>query len=254
MRNVLITGASSGIGEACATQFAENGDNVILLARRMDKLSKIKESAEKINPRLTVHIVQCDVRDANNVKATIESLPIELRKIDVLVNSVGVTLGEGSICERNLDDWITMIDTNVSGVVSATHTVLPGMVERDKGHIITLGSTAGSYPRPGNPIYCGSKAFTKQFSLSLRADLKGSKVRVTSLEPGTVQGTEIALGRVNGDLDRLNKIYEGYDHINADDIASTVVWISNTPERMNINSLELMSTCQTFSHLTVTKK
>jgi 3-hydroxy acid dehydrogenase/malonic semialdehyde reductase len=244
MKTVLITGASSGIGSALAHAYSRQGYSLVLAARRSARLEKL---AHKLaNP---VHTICVDIADSEALQSSLADLPPGFRDIDILVNNAGVTIGEGPIHQRKLEDWNTMIDTNIRGLIQCTRMVLPGMVLRGNGHIVNLGSTAGTYPRPGNPIYCASKAFGKQFSLALRADLHGTGVRVTSIEPGTVQDTELAINRVGGDVSRLAEIYSGYEYLTPEDIARTIVWCTTVPSHVNVNRIDLMATCQTFSNL-----
>ena len=248
-KTAFITGASSGIGAACARRFSKEGYNLIILARRKDVMENlVKELVTH------THIIDVDIKNSNELEGKLLQLPTELKDIDVLVNCAGITLGEGPIHKAQLSDWMNMIDVNIKGVITCTRILLPGMVERNKGHIINIGSTAGTYPRPGNPIYVASKAFTKQFSLALRADLKGLNVRVTSIEPGTVKNTELALGRLGNDRNRLKSLYDGYDYLEPEDIAESVFWVTQLPSRVNINRIDLMATCQTFGNLQNHKK
>ncbi|KTC98715.1 SDR family NAD(P)-dependent oxidoreductase [Legionella erythra] len=244
-RTVLITGASSGIGFAAARKFAQQNYKLILLARQEDKLIYAKE-----NLSTPTYIIKTDISDLTSLRHQLENLPAEFKDIDVLVNNAGVTLGEGPIEDRNIADLEKMVSVNINGLLYCTQIILPLMVKRNSGHIINIGSTAGTYPRPGNPLYCASKAFSKQFSLALRADLTGKKIRVTSIEPGTVKGTDLALGRVGGDRARLNALYEGYEYLNPEDVAETIFWAASLPEHVNINRIDVMATCQSFSNLT----
>lgn len=245
VKTVLITGASAGIGSALTREFDRHGYRLVLVARRKDRLDEL--ASEISSP---VHTICMDVADGAHLETALSSIPAPFADIDVLVNNAGVTIGEGPIHERKLEDWNDMIDTNIRGLIQCTRMILPGMVQRRTGHIFNLGSTAGTYPRPGNPVYCASKAFSKQFSLALRADLHGAGIRVTSIEPGTVQDTELAINRVGGDVSRLSEIYAGYDYLTPDDIARTVVWCASLPDRVNVNRIDMMATCQTFAHLT----
>lgn len=247
-KTVCITGASSGIGTALAREYARYGYQLILVARRRDRLEALADQLS-----VPVHIVAADVSSIDDVTTGIETLPDRFRAIDILVNNAGVTIGEGPIHERSLNDWNVMIDTNIRGLVQCTRILLPLMTARGYGHIVNLGSTAGTYPRPGNPIYCASKAFAKQFSLALRADLVGKRIRVTSIEPGTVQDTELVLNRVGGEIQRLREIYAGYEYLTPEDIARTIAWCTEMPDRVNINRVDLMATCQTFSNLSNVK-
>ncbi|AXE32493.1 hypothetical protein DK842_00320 [Chromobacterium phragmitis] len=246
---IFITGASSGIGAACARRFAEAGHALILLARRGERLQALKDSLG-----VPVHLICRDVADSEGLADEMSRLPAGFQDIAVLINCAGVTLGAASPEEGDLEQWGRMVDTNIKGLIACTRLALPGMVRRNRGLIINIGSTAGSYPRPGNPVYCASKAFSKQFSLALRADLAGRNVRVTSIEPGTVQSTELALGRLNGDAAELEKMFAPYDYLQPQDVADTALWLSQLPERVNINRIDMMATCQTFSHLSNSKR
>ncbi|MBM2883305.1 SDR family NAD(P)-dependent oxidoreductase [Chromobacterium phragmitis] len=245
---ILITGASSGIGAACARKFAEEGHSLILLARRQERLQALKKFLS-----VPVHLICQDVADAAMLSRELSNLPERFQGIDVLINCAGVTLGDSAPHLSDLDQWQRMVDTNINGLIACTRLVLPGMVQRNRGLIINIGSTAGSYPRPGNAIYCASKAFSKQFSLALRADLAGSAIRVTSIEPGTVKDTELALGRLDGDVEALRRQQMPYDYLLPRDVAETAWWISRLPGRVNINRVDMMATCQTFSHLSNNK-
>lgn len=247
-RTVFITGASSGIGLASAKRFAKAGSKLILLARREENLINLQK--EFGTP---MHFIVGDISNLEFLKSSIDILPNEFTDIDILVNNAGVTLGEGPIENRNIADLERMVDVNINGFLYCTQLILPKMVARNRGHIINLGSTAGTYPRPGNPLYCASKAFTKQYSLALRADLKDKAIRVTSIEPGTVKGTELALGRLGGDRAKLDAMFEGYDYLVPEDVAEAIFWVASLPENVNINRIDMMATCQVFSNLSSTK-
>jgi 3-hydroxy acid dehydrogenase/malonic semialdehyde reductase len=242
---VLVTGASSGIGEAVARRFVREGARVILTARRLDRLTSIvSELGERSLAR------QLDVTDAAAVVKLIHDLPEPFAAISVLVNNAGGALGVAPAHEASLDDWHTMIDANVKGLVNVTHAVLPGLVARDRGHVINIGSVAGSYPYPGGNTYGGTKAFVEQFSLGLRADLLGKRVRVTSIEPGMVE-TEFSLVRFKGDAAKADAVYAKFEPLSADDIAESVFWCANLPENVNINRLEVMPVMQSFAGFAV---
>lgn len=237
---VLVTGASSGIGEATARLFAAAGARVILAARRAERLATLQ--AELGERSL---IVPLDVRDRAATFAAIEALPEAFASVSILVNNAGLALGLSPAESIDLDDAETMIDTNLKGLVTCTRALLPGMIARGVGHIINLGSVAGSYPYPGGNVYAGSKAFVHQFSLALRADLLGKGVRVTSIEPGMVE-TEFSRVRFKGDDDRADAVYQNFEALTADDIAQSIFWCASLPARVNINRLELMSQSQSF--------
>ncbi|MDX7992268.1 bifunctional NADP-dependent 3-hydroxy acid dehydrogenase/3-hydroxypropionate dehydrogenase YdfG [Xenorhabdus littoralis] len=243
---VFVTGATSGFGEAIARRFIENGSVVIATGRRKDRLDKLKqELGEKFHP------IQFDVRDRVAIEQAIQQLPDTLRNIDVLVNNAGLALGLEPAHQANPDDWDTMIDTNTKGLVNMTRALLPHMVQLNHGHIINIGSIAASWPYSGGNVYGATKAFVKQFSLGLRADLQGKKIRVTDIEPGLVGGTEFSQVRFKGNDEKVGKTYEGADALTADDVAEAVFWVANLPSRVNINTLEMMPVCQSFAGLSV---
>jgi len=247
-KTVMITGASSGFGEACARRFASAGARLVLMARRLERLEKLK--GELSTP---VHIVRLDVRDRQRVEEALASLPPEFSEIDILVNNAGLSLGLEPAHETDLDDWEVMVDTNIKGLMYFTRLVLPGMVERNRGHIINLGSVAGTYPYPGGNVYGGTKAFVKQFSLNLKADLVGTAVRVTDIEPGIAE-TEFSLVRFKGNAERACGVYEGTKPISAEDIGEIIFWVSSLPDHININLLEVMPVCQSFGFFAIDRK
>lgn len=244
-RCVFITGATSGIGEACARAFQARGDKLILLGRRESALAALKSA---LGPE-TTHTVALDVRDRAALEAALAALPDAFRDIDVLVNNAGLALGIEKAQDANADDWDVMIDTNVRAFAHVTRLVLPGMVKRNKGHIIAMGSVAGSYPYTGGSVYGASKAFTEQFSLMLRADLTGTRVRVTSIEPGAVE-TSFSEVRFKGDKAKADAVYQGLEALTAEDIADVVRYCADLPDRVNINRIELMSIAQSFAGFT----
>ncbi|MCO7224598.1 SDR family oxidoreductase [Pleionea sp. CnH1-48] len=249
-KTVLITGASSGFGEACAIHFAALGARVILSARRQHRLDELQQ---KLSEHTEVHTLTLDVRKRDEVAAAIANLPEEWQAIDVLVNNAGLALGLDAAHNASLDDWDDMIDTNNKGLAYMTRAVLPGMVERDRGHIINIGSIAGSYAYPGGNAYGATKAFVAQFSRNLRADLAGKHIRVTNIEPGLAE-TEFSVVRFHGDIDAAQNVYKNTLPLIADDIARCVTWASEQPEHVNINNIEVMPTCQTWSALSVSKE
>jgi NADP-dependent 3-hydroxy acid dehydrogenase YdfG len=248
-KTVLITGASSGFGEAIARHLAAKGDRLILVARRLERLERLKS---ELAPSALIHLVQLDVRERAQVEQKLADLPAEFSAVDVLVNNAGLALGLGPAQEAELDDWETMIDTNCKGLTYCTRVLLPGMVARNRGHVVNIASTAGSYAYPGANVYGATKAFVIQFSDNLRCDLLGSKVRVTCIAPGMAE-TEFSLVRFKRDAGKAAAVYAGSDAMNADDIARAVVYATDQPERLNINFIELMPVTQAWAGLKVVK-
>ncbi len=247
--NVLITGASAGFGKALAERLVANGHRVIGCARRLDKLNALAEIlGEAFLP------VVMDVSDTASIPQIIADLPADFKQIDVLVNNAGLALGTEPAHSASLDDWMRMTDTNVKGLMALTHAVLPAMVARDSGYIINVGSIAGSWPYFGGNVYGATKAFVKQFSLNLRADLIGTQVRVTNLEPGNVAGTEFSNVRYHGDDDKAAQVYDGFKTMTGDDIGDILLWLIESPAHINVNRLEVMPVAQTYNGLTITKQ
>ena len=247
---VLITGATAGFGAAIARRFVREGHRVIAAGRRADRLAALRAELGAAS----VLALPLDVRDRAAVATTIAALPPDWADVDVLVNNAGLALGLEPAQKADLDQWETMIDTNNKGLVFVTRAVLPGMVARDRGHVVNMGSVAALYPYPGGNVYGATKAFVKQFSLNLRADLFGTKVRVTDVEPGLVGGSEFSVVRFGGDTARAASMYEGTDPLTPEDIAEAVYWVTTLPARMNVNTLELMPVCQSFGRLAIDKK
>lgn len=242
---VFITGASSGIGEACAEAFAAAGARLLLSARRADRLEAV---AEKLRERheVEVHTVAMDVRDVGVVTHMITELPEEWRKIDVLVNNAGLARGFEPIAEGDSRDWDEMIDTNVKGLLYVTRAVLPGMIERNAGHVINIGSIAGDEIYPNGVVYCGTKAAVDAISRGLRMDLVGTAVRVTDIKPGMVE-TEFSDVRFHGDAERAAKVYEGVTPLTASDVADTVFYAATRPPHVNIDMITLKCVAQAWS-------
>ena len=239
---VFITGASSGFGAEMARTFVKNGHQVVISARRTDRLEALAaELGENALP------IELDVTDPASIANALALLPQSWRQIDVLINNAGLALGTKPAHEAPLEDWETMISTNCTGLVRLTRAVLPAMVERGSGLVINLGSVAGHYPYPGGNVYGATKAFVDQFTLNLRADLVGTGVRATNLAPGLCGGTEFSNVRFKGDDAAAAKVYEGTSPLTAKDIADTAYWIATLPPHVNVNSIELMPTCQGFS-------
>ncbi|MDN3454555.1 MULTISPECIES: SDR family NAD(P)-dependent oxidoreductase [unclassified Psychrobacter] len=246
--NVLITGASAGFGKALAERLVAKGHRVIGCARRLDKLNALAETlGEAFLP------VIMDVSDTASIPQIIADLPDDFKQIDVLVNNAGLALGAEPAHKASLDDWMRMTDTNIKGLMALTHAVLPAMVARDSGYIINVGSIAGSWPYFGGNVYGATKAFVKQFSLNLRADLLGTQVRVTNLEPGNVAGTEFSNVRYHGDDDKAAKVYDGFKTMTGDDVGDILLWLIESPAHINVNRLEVMPVAQTYNGLTIAK-
>jgi 3-hydroxy acid dehydrogenase/malonic semialdehyde reductase len=248
-RTVFVTGASAGFGEAIARRFAADGARVIVSARRSDRIAELaRELGSDVLP-LTL-----DVRDRAAVAGAVSGLPPGFAAIDVLVNNAGLALGLEPAYGASLDDWDAMIDTNCKGLAYCTRAVLPGMVERGDGHVINLGSIAGTYPYPGGNVYGATKAFVHQFSLDLRSDLQGTGVRVTSVEPGLSGGTEFSVVRFGGDRAKAGQVYEGVHPLEAGDVAEAVHWAASLPSHVNINVIEMMPVAQSFGPLAVARE
>jgi 3-hydroxy acid dehydrogenase/malonic semialdehyde reductase len=243
---VLITGASAGFGAEMARTFVSNGHRVILAARRTDRIADL--AAELGDAALPVTL---DVTSRASIEAALAGLPADWKGIDVLINNAGLALNTVPAHEVPLEDWETMIATNCKGLVTMTRLVLPDMVARGSGLVINIGSTAGHYPYPGGNVYGATKAFVEQFTLNLRADLVGTGVRATNLAPGLSGGTEFSNVRFKGDDSAAAKVYEGTTPLSAKDIADTAYWIATLPPHVNVNSIELMPTCQGFSPFTI---
>lgn len=239
---VLVTGATAGFGECIARRFVENGHKVIATGRRHERLQALKDELGE-----NVLTAQLDVRN----RAMMASLPAQWRDIDVLVNNAGLALGLEPAHKASVEDWETMIDTNNKGLIYMTRAVLPGMVERNRGHIINIGSTAGSWPYAGGNVYGATKAFVRQFSLNLRTDLHGTAVRVTDIEPGLVGGTEFSSVRFKGDDEKAGKTYENTTALTPEDITEAVWWVATLPAHVNINTVEMMPVTQSFAGLSV---
>ncbi len=244
---VFVTGASSGFGAAVTRRFAAAGARVVISARRADRL---RDLAAELGPRVLP--LTLDVRDLAAVNAVVASLPAEYAQVDVLVNNAGLALGLGPAQTADIDDWDRMIDTNCKGLVYCTRAILPGMVARRRGHVINLGSVAGTYPYPGGNVYGGTKAFVHQFSLNLRSDLHGTGVRVTCVEPGMAD-TEFSTVRFAGDRAAADAVYAGMQPMTADDIADAIYWAATRPAHVNVNTIELMATAQSFAPFQVAR-
>ena len=239
----FVTGASAGFGAAIARRLVKSGARVVLAARRAERLDDLTRElgSDRAFPILL------DVTARNAVQRAVAGLPEAFRAVDCLVNNAGLALGLGGAHVADLDDWDRMIDTNCKGVVHVTRAVLPGMVERRRGHVVNLGSVAGTYPYPGGNAYGATKAFVHQLSLNLRSDLHGTGVRVTCIEPGMCGGTEFSEVRFGGDRDRAAAVYAGMQPLTADDVAEAVAWATSQPAHVNVNTIELMPVAQSFA-------
>ncbi|WP_151445669.1 SDR family oxidoreductase [Lacisediminimonas profundi] len=243
---VLVTGATAGFGAAMARRFAREGHRVIGAGRRTDRLQSLaQELGERFLP------LQMDVTSKESVQLALASLPAGWDEIDILVNNAGLALGVTPAHTSLLEDWETMIETNCKGLVTVTRLVLPGMVARNRGMIINIGSIAGAYPYPGGNVYGATKAFVDQFTLNLRADLAGTAVRATNIAPGLCGGTEFSNVRMKGDDAAAARVYEGTTPLTADDIAESAYWIATLPAHVNINYIEMMPTCQGFGPMNI---
>lgn len=235
---IFITGASSGFGQAAAEVFASHGWQLVLAARRVDRLEAL---AKKL--KVKTHIIQLDVRNRAAVEHAFKTLPPEFSHIDVLLNNAGLALGREPAHQADVDDWDTMVDTNIKGLMYCTHAALQNMTAKNKGHIINIGSIAATNPYPGGHTYGASKAFVKQFSRNLRCDLLGTPIRVSLVEPGLTH-TEFSLVRFKHDAQKEAAIYEDTTPLTAQDVANSVYWIATQPAHVNICTVELMPTCQ----------
>ena len=239
-KTIFITGATSGFGMECARLCVTQGARVIITGRRADRLQTLAKELGS-----ATHPLVLDVRDNASVIAAVQSLPADFSRVDVLVNNAGLALGIGSYEKQSMEDLEQMVDTNIKGVMYCTHALLPGMIERNRGHIVNVGSVAGIYPYPGGNTYGGTKAFVAQFSLNLRADLLGKNIRVTVIEPGMAE-TEFSLVRFHGDIPKADAVYDGVKPLSGVDIAESILWCLTQPEHVNINRIELMPTQQAF--------
>jgi serine 3-dehydrogenase len=236
----LITGATAGFGNSSVKQFIDNGWKVIATGRREDRLLALQERYGD-----ALHPLTFDVQNSTQINEAIDSLPSNFKDIDLLINNAGLALGTAAAQECDLEQWNTMVDTNIRGLMSLTHKVLPTLIKQ-RGAVINISSVAASYPYPGGNVYGGTKAFVVQFSLGLRSDLHGTGVRVTCVEPGMSE-TEFTLVRTKGDQSASDKLYEGANPMTGEDIAETLYWVATLPPHMNVNRVELMPVNQSFS-------
>jgi 3-hydroxy acid dehydrogenase/malonic semialdehyde reductase len=249
MLTVLVTGASAGFGAAIARRFARDGARVVAAGRRGERLEALRaELGSNVLPLVL------DVRDKTLVAKAFGSLPSEFKDLDVLVNNAGLALGLEPAHKASLDDWDTMVDTNVKGLIYCTRVALEGMVARDRGHVVNITSVAAEFPYPGGHVYGATKAFVHQFGLSVRADLLGTRVRVTEIQPGMAAGTEFSSVRFKGDDAKAAKIYEGMETLTSEDVADAVHWVVTRPGHVNVNSMQIMPVTQAPSRLALHRK
>jgi 3-hydroxy acid dehydrogenase / malonic semialdehyde reductase len=237
---VLVTGATSGFGAAACRRFAGAGAKVIATGRRVERLEALKKELGD-----SCHIAAHDTRRRKEAEDLIAGLPKDFSRVNVVVASAGLALGLGPAHQSKIEDWEDMVATNINGVLYTVRAALPGMVERDEGHVVLLGSVAADFPYPGGNVYGATKAFIKQFALNLRADLLGSNVRVTNIEPGLCE-TEFSLVRFKGDAEKAGQPYKGIEPLSAEDVAETIFWACTLPRRVNINRMSLMPVMQSF--------
>jgi len=239
---VFVTGASVGFGAAIVRRFAAAGARVVAAARRADKLAELtRELGDGVLPLVL------DVQDREAVERAVAALPAPFAEVDCLVNNAGLALGLEPAQRASVDEWERMIDTNCKGLVYVTRAILPGMVARGRGHVVNMGSVAGNYPYPGGNVYGATKAFVRQLSLNLRADLHGTAVRVTNIEPGMAGETEFSLVRFNGDSARASAVYAATQPLTPSDVTEAVFWATTLPPHVNINVIELMPVSQSFA-------
>ncbi|MFH2050714.1 MAG: SDR family oxidoreductase [bacterium] len=241
---VLITGASAGIGQACTRKFAEQGSKLILVARRIERLEKLQKSLKTDSL-----IIELDLQDRKAVSGVIESLPDEWKNIDILVNNAGLGRGLEKLHEGNIDGWEEMIDTNIKGLLYMSRAVIPGMVERNSGHIINIGSIAGHQVYPGGNVYCATKHAVDALTQGMRLDLVDTPLRVSVVDPGLVE-TEFSIVRFYGDKERAMNTYKGYKPLEGDDIADAVVWIASRPAHVQIAEVTIFPTAQASAMVT----
>lgn len=240
-KTVLITGASSGIGASCAKKFAELNANLILFARRKDRLEELVKDFS-----CPTHLVQVDVRNQTDIDKALDSLPSEFKNIDILINNAGLGRGLDKLHEGDTTGWDEMIDTNIKGLLYMSRKVIPGMVERGYGHVINIGSIAGHEVYPGGNVYCATKHAVDAITKGMRIDLVDKPVRVSTIDPGLVE-TEFSDVRFYGDRDRAKTVYQGYKPLAPDDIANTAVWIATQPDHVQIAEVIIFPTAQASS-------
>lgn len=246
-QTVLITGASSGIGASCARAFAAAGARLILAARRRDRLEALASDLQT-DHNTDLHLLELDVRDRAQVETNLGTLPADWANVDILINNAGLSRGLEKLHEGSVEDWEEMIDTNLKGLLYVTRTLLPGMVQRGKGHVINLGSIAGHQTYPNGNVYCATKAAVRALSEGIKMDLLGTPIRVSSIDPGLVE-TEFSNVRFHGDGDRAKQVYQGMTPLTPDDIADIVLFCATRPPHVNIGELLVVPTDQSSSTL-----
>lgn len=246
----LVTGASSGFGKDISKALIDKGYFVIGAARRMERLKALEEEVGSQH----FFSLEMDLSQPNLIDKALDKLPHQFKTIDILVNNAGLAMGLDKAYQADFSDWLTMINTNIVGLSYLTRKLLPNMVKANKGDIINIGSTAGHIPYPGANVYGASKAFVKQFSLNLKADLAGTGLRVTTIEPGLCEGTEFSNVRFKGDNERAQALYEGANAIQSKDIANAVTWVLEQPDYLNVTLIELMPVSQSFGPQPVTRQ
>ncbi|WPZ33163.1 SDR family NAD(P)-dependent oxidoreductase [Thalassobaculum sp. OXR-137] len=246
-KTAFITGATSGFGKATAKRFDAEGWQTVISGRRGERLEALKKELK--NPS---HSIVLDVRDKDAVLAAVDALPAEFSPVDVLVNNAGLAVGLEGADQVDLADWDLMVDTNIKGLMYCTRAILPQMVANGYGHVVNIGSIAGNWPYPGGNVYGATKAFVRQFSLNLRADLVGKNIHVTDVEPGLAE-TEFSEIRFKGDKDKAAAVYNDVDPIRPEDVADAVFWAATRPKNINVNRIEIMAGAQAFSPLNVVK-
>jgi serine 3-dehydrogenase len=244
-RIVLVTGASSGIGEACARVFARAGAKVILVARRRERLEQL---AVELSSQTDIHLLQLDVRDRSQVQCALSSLPESWSSVDILINNAGLSRGLDKLHEGSIEDWEEMLDTNIKGLLYVTRSLVPGMVSRGRGHVVNMGSIAGHQTYPGGNVYCASKSAVRAISEGLKQDLLGTAVRVSSVDPGMVE-TEFSQVRFHGDSDRAKQVYSGLTPLTPEDVADVVFFCVTRPPHVNISEVLLVPTDQASATL-----
>ncbi len=241
-KTILITGASSGIGQACAELLAAEGANLILCARRIERVAELANQLKQ-NHRIGAVALQLDVREQQSCSAKLKGLPDSFRNIDILINNAGLAAGKAKAQEADLPDWEEMIDTNIKGMLYFTRMILPGMIERNSGHIVNIGSIAGLEPYGGGSVYCATKSAVKSFSAALRIDLLGTAIRVSNVQPGFVE-TEFSLVRFKGDQQQASQVYQGMKPLTANDIAETILFCITRPAHVDLAEILIMPTDQ----------